>query len=78
MMQENKDSFVKALAYDMSKPELEVVLAEIAPSVERSLKSAEQLEEWAKPELVPNVPEWQQSWKPTLNKTPKGVVLNIS
>ena len=32
--------------------------------VERALSSAEQLEEWAKPEQ-PDVPESQRSWKPT-------------
>ncbi|EIN03578.1 aldehyde dehydrogenase [Punctularia strigosozonata HHB-11173 SS5] len=77
MMQENKDEFTKAIAYDMRKPALEVYAAEIGPITERALKSAEQLEEWAKPELV-SVPDWQKSWQPTLTKMPKGVVLNIA
>ncbi|KIM65523.1 hypothetical protein SCLCIDRAFT_1212257 [Scleroderma citrinum Foug A] len=45
--------------------------------VERALSSAEQLEEWAKPEQ-PDVPESQRSWKPTIYKAPKGTVLIIS
>ena len=40
------------------------MITEVGVIVERALTSAEQLEEWAKPER-PNVPKSQKSWNPT-------------
>ncbi|KAF9235408.1 aldehyde dehydrogenase [Melanogaster broomeanus] len=77
MAQNEAEAFCDALAKDLSKPRVEVMAAEVGPVVERALKSAEQLEEWARPEC-PEVPGWQKGWKPTLLKAPKGTVLIIS
>ncbi|TFY78986.1 hypothetical protein EWM64_g5029 [Hericium alpestre] len=78
MAQENKDKFVAAIYADFRKPEMEIQIGEVGPIVERSIKSAELLEEWAKPEAVDVKAAWQQSWGSTLYKTPKGVVLIIA
>ncbi|TFY54872.1 hypothetical protein EVG20_g9533, partial [Dentipellis fragilis] len=78
MAQENKDAFVTALKADLNKPALETLLGEVGPIIERSIKSAEQLDEWAKPEPVQVKAAWQQSWGSTLYKTPVGVVLVIA
>jgi aldehyde dehydrogenase (NAD+) len=77
LAQDNADAIAEAISQDMGKPKLEVYFAEVAPVVERCLTSANNLEEWAKPEIV-NVPDWQKPWTPTLYKAPKGVVLIIS
>ncbi|KAA1467037.1 aldehyde dehydrogenase [Dentipellis sp. KUC8613] len=78
MAKENRDAFGAAIHADLGKPVMELMLAEIGPIVERSLKSAEQLEEWAKPEKVEVQEEWQKGWGAVRYKTPKGVVLLIS
>ncbi|KAA1467038.1 aldehyde dehydrogenase [Dentipellis sp. KUC8613] len=78
LAQENKDAFVAALKADLNKAPLETLLGEVGPIVERSIKSAEQLDEWAKPEPVHVEAAWQQSWGSTLYKTPVGVVLVIA
>ncbi|KAF9228241.1 aldehyde dehydrogenase [Gyrodon lividus] len=77
MAQNEAEAFCDALAKDLSKPRLEVLVGEVGGVVERAVKSAEQVEEWAKPEH-PEVPEWKKGWKPTIHKAPRGTVLIIS
>jgi len=63
LAQNEANAICDALAHDFTKPRFEV-MGEAASVVERALSSAEQLEEWAKPEQ-PDVPESQKGWKPT-------------
>ncbi|KAI9459378.1 aldehyde dehydrogenase [Boletus coccyginus] len=77
LAQNEADAICDALAKDLSKPKMEVLLTEVGPIVERALKSAEQLDAWAAPEY-PEVPDFQKEWKPTVLKAPKGTVLIIS
>lgn len=77
MAQNERELICDALQKDLGKPKTEVLMAEVGVIVERAVKSAEQLPEWAKTEY-PEVPDWQKSWKPTLYKAPKGTVLIIS
>ena len=77
MAQDNSDAFAASMHADLGKPAMESILGEIGPLVERSIISAQSLDEWARSEPVP-VPEWQRPWAPTLHKTPKGVVLIIA
>ncbi|KAK7050260.1 aldehyde dehydrogenase, partial [Favolaschia claudopus] len=84
MVQENAPDFAQAVAKDLNKPKTEMYFAEIArrtstraPIVQRSLISAEKLEEWAKPAMV-DVPDWQKPWAPKIYKNAKGVVLIIA
>lgn len=77
MARENEEAFMTAMGKDLGKPRMETWLGEIAGLIERTLKTAEALEEWAKPEH-PEVADWQKPWRPTLYKTPKGVVLIIA
>lgn len=53
------------------------MVGEIGAMMDRSIKSAESLEEWSKPQNV-EVPEWQKTWSPKVFSIPKGVVLIIS
>lgn len=64
MAQDERDAICDALQKDLGKPRTEVLMAEVGPIVERAVKSAEQLPQWAQPEH-PDVPDWQKSWKPT-------------
>lgn len=77
LAQDNADTLAEAISEDMGKPKVETFAVEVAAIIERCLKSAKNLEEWAKPEIV-QVPDWQKPWTPTVHKTPKGVVLIIS
>lgn len=77
MVQENADAIAESLLKDLGKPKMETYFAEIAALVSRSLISAEKIEEWAKPNL-PEVPDRQKSFTPTVHKSPKGVVLIIA
>ncbi|KAH0833838.1 aldehyde dehydrogenase [Lanmaoa asiatica] len=77
LVQNEADALCDALAKDLSKPRVEVLMTEIGAIVERATKSAEQLDAWAMPEH-PEVPDWQKGWKPTVFKAPKGTVLIIS
>ncbi|TFK50665.1 aldehyde dehydrogenase [Heliocybe sulcata] len=77
MAKENEEAFMAALHSDLGKPRMETWLGEIGGLIERTLKTAESLEEWAKPEH-PEVTDWQKPWRPTIYKTPKGVVLIIA
>ncbi|KAG6331416.1 hypothetical protein ID866_7675 [Astraeus odoratus] len=70
------DAICEAIARDFNKPRFEVIAVEVGPAIQNALKSAEKLEEWAKPEH-PAVSESQKSWKPTVYKMPKGTVLII-
>lgn len=64
MAQNERDAICDALQKDLGKPRTEVLMAEVAPVVERAVKTAEQLPQWASPEY-PEVPGWQKQWKPT-------------
>ncbi|KAL4071649.1 Aldehyde/histidinol dehydrogenase [Scleroderma yunnanense] len=76
LAQNEADAICDALSRDFSKPRFEAI-GEIGMVIGRVLSSAEQLEEWVKPEQ-PVVPEYQKGWKPTVYKIPKGTVLIIS
>ena len=77
MFRENIEAFVQAFSVDLRKPRLEVLGGEIGLIVSRATQSAAQLDEWVADENV-QVPDWKQSWSPTVLKRPKGVVLIIS
>lgn len=79
MAQENRELFAEAMAADLGRPKMETYFAEVGPVIERSLISAERLEEWAKTESVESeTQDWQKSWRPAIHKAPKGVVLVIA
>jgi hypothetical protein len=79
MLRENTEAFVQAFSVDLRKPRLEVLGGEIGPIVTRAALSAAQLDEWTSDEnLTAQVPDYQQTWSPTVLKRPKGVVLIIS
>ena len=63
LAQNEANAICDALALDFAKPRFEV-MGEVMMTVERTLISVEQLEEWNKPEQ-PDIPESQKSWKPT-------------
>ncbi|KAG2344156.1 aldehyde dehydrogenase [Suillus weaverae] len=77
MAQNERELICDALKKDLGKPKTEVLMAEVGSVIERAVKSAEHLPEWAKTEY-PKVADWQKSWKPTLYKAPRGTVLIIS
>ncbi|KAL0057862.1 Hexadecenal dehydrogenase [Marasmius tenuissimus] len=52
---------------------------EISTMIDRAISSAKALPKWAAPEnKVDDVPDWQKDWRPTVYRTPKGVVLVIA
>ncbi|KAG5636061.1 hypothetical protein H0H81_009232 [Sphagnurus paluster] len=63
--------------FDLGKPRMESIFAEIAAIYDRAIICAQKLEEWTKPEAV-DVPDWQKSWSPTIHRAAKGTVLIIS
>ncbi|PPR01941.1 hypothetical protein CVT24_001299 [Panaeolus cyanescens] len=75
--QENVEPIAECLRLDLGKPRLEVLVGEIAPIVQRCLHVADNLDEWAKPEVAP-VHDWQAGWKARTERHPKGVALVIS
>lgn len=77
MAQNERELICDALQKDLGKPKTEVLMAEVGSIIERAVKSAELLPEWAKTEY-PEVADWQKPWKPTLYKAPRGTVLIIS
>jgi len=77
MAQNERELICDALKKDFGKPKTEVLMTEIGCIIERTVKSAEQLPEWAKTEY-PDVADWQKPWKPTVYKAPRGTVLIIS
>ncbi|KAG6330829.1 hypothetical protein ID866_8261, partial [Astraeus odoratus] len=77
LAQNEVDAICEAIARDFAKPRFEVVAMEVGTVVRSALRSAEQLEEWTKPEQ-PVVPESQRSWKPIAYKIPKGTILIIA
>lgn len=78
MAQDHAEEWLQAIAADLGRPIAETLLMEIGPVVERAIISAAQLETWTAPEVFTNVvPDWQKSWKPTIYKAAKGVVLII-
>jgi aldehyde dehydrogenase (NAD+) len=64
MAQNERELICDALKKDFGKPKTEVLMTEIGCIIERTVKSAEQLPEWAKTEY-PDVADWQKPWKPT-------------
>ncbi|KAL5525423.1 HFD1_2 [Sanghuangporus sanghuang] len=78
MCQENVDTFTDAIFKDLGKPKQEALLYEVGPIIQRAVQSAERLEEWARPEKVTDVPDWQRPWAPTVYRAPKGPVLVIA
>lgn len=76
LVAQNKDAIAAALAEDLGKPLLEILMTEIAPMAQRALFAAKNLEEWAKPEKP--AAEGHEAWNVTVNKVPKGVALLIS
>ncbi|KZS97046.1 aldehyde dehydrogenase [Sistotremastrum niveocremeum HHB9708] len=77
LVRDNKDAFVDALHKDLGKQKLEVVLQEVNSSVAMCIDSADNLEEWAKPEK-PKVEPHKEHWNITVNRVPKGAALIIS
>ncbi|KAF8166014.1 aldehyde dehydrogenase [Crassisporium funariophilum] len=76
--QDNAEALAECLRLDLGRPKQEAMFAEIAPVIERCIICAEKLEEWCKPEEVPVAADWQQSWKPRVERHPKGVALLIA
>ncbi|KAI6110138.1 aldehyde dehydrogenase [Pisolithus sp. B1] len=64
MAQNEAEAVCDAMTRDFGKPRFEVIVAELSAVVRIALKSAEKLEEWARPEQ-PDVPDSQRNWKPT-------------
>lgn len=64
LAQNEADVICDALAKDLAKPRVEVLMGEVGAIVERATKSADQLDVWAAAEH-PEVPDWQKGWKPT-------------
>lgn len=77
MAQNERELICDALLKDLGKPRTEVLTSEVGSIIERAVKSAEQLPEWAKTEH-PDVGDWQKSWNPAIYKAPRGTVLIIS
>lgn len=77
MAQDHADEWLQAIVADLGRPFAETHLMEIGPVVERAIVSAAQLETWTAPEALTNVPDWQKSWKPTIYRAAKGVILII-
>ncbi|KAF7428308.1 hypothetical protein PC9H_007529 [Pleurotus ostreatus] len=78
MAQDHAEEWLQAIAADLGRPIAETHLMEIGPVVERAVVSAALLETWAAPEVFTNVVlDWQKSWKPTVYRAAKGVVLIV-
>ncbi|KAJ8090115.1 Hexadecenal dehydrogenase [Marasmius tenuissimus] len=79
MLQENHQAFADALNKDLGRPAHEAYTMEISTMIDRAISSAKALPKWAAPEnKVDDVPDWQKDWRPTVYRTPKGVVLVIA
>jgi aldehyde dehydrogenase (NAD+) len=78
MVQDNTDAWLAAARADLGRPDQETVLHELGPVVDRCLRSAELLEEWAAPLVPEGVPDAQKGLNPVSYRAPKGVVLLIS
>ncbi|KAF9459502.1 aldehyde dehydrogenase [Collybia nuda] len=78
MMQENAEALADAINADLGRPRMEAYMAEVCVILERSMICAEKLEEWTKPEVLTDIPDWQKPWHPAVYKMPKGTVLIIS
>jgi aldehyde dehydrogenase (NAD+) len=76
-VKENSDALVECLRLDLGRPKQEAIMGDIAPSLERILINTLKLEEWTKP-IEPIVSPWQQSWRPRVEKHPKGVILIVA
>ncbi|KAJ8689817.1 Hexadecenal dehydrogenase [Pleurotus ostreatus] len=78
MVQDHLDEWVQAIIADLGRPIAETYPSETGLIIERSIISATQLETWTAPEVLTEVvPDWQKSWKPTIYRAAKGVVLII-
>ncbi|KAF9501947.1 aldehyde dehydrogenase [Pleurotus eryngii] len=76
MAQDHAEEWLQAIVADLGRPIAETHLMEVGPIVERAIVSAAQLETWTTSEVFTNtVPDWQKSWKPTIYRAAKGVVL---
>ena len=78
MCQENADAFADSIFSDLGKPKQEAMAYEVGGIVQRAILSAQRLEEWAQPEKVVNIPDWQKPSNPTVYRAPKGPVLVIA
>ncbi|KAK7014366.1 aldehyde dehydrogenase [Favolaschia claudopus] len=76
MLQDNKEVFADALYKDLGKPKLEA-FGEIGVLIERSVLSAQQLDDWTRPTSIDCL-DWQRSTQPTVYMAPKGTVLIIA
>jgi aldehyde dehydrogenase (NAD+) len=76
LTQENADALLDALNSDLGRHKFEGNFPEISPVVTGCIRSANSLEEWAKPEK-PEVEDWRSSYDTTVYKAPKGIVINI-
>ncbi|KAF9523238.1 aldehyde dehydrogenase [Crepidotus variabilis] len=77
LAQENADEIADCLYKDLGRPKQESIFADICTTIELSLLAASKLEEWTT-HGEPPVQPWQQSWKPRVEKHPKGVGLIIA
>ena len=78
MAQDHAEEWLQAIAADLGRPIAETHAIEIGPVVERAIISVAKLETWTAPEVLTDVvPDWQKSWKPTIYRAAKGVVLII-
>jgi aldehyde dehydrogenase (NAD+) len=77
LVQENHDTLLEALSKDLGRPKVEF-LSEANSIVKRTLRVATLLDKWSAPEPVEVAEKTFESWQPTINKSPKGVVLIIS
>lgn len=75
--QENADDLAECLRLDLGRPKQEAFMTEVGAVIGRCLACVDKLEEWVKPEELV-VPDWQTSWKPRVEKHPKGVVLIVA
>jgi aldehyde dehydrogenase (NAD+) len=75
-VKENLDALTECLCLDLGRPKQETMMGDLGPSLERILINASKLEEWIKP-IELSVSPWQESWRPRVEKHPKGVVLIV-
>ncbi|KAF9474391.1 aldehyde dehydrogenase [Pholiota conissans] len=77
-IKDNQNHLAAAIYADLGKPLQEIVMIEIALSIERTLICAREIEEWCKDENITNqVQDWQKGWNPKIVRQAKGVVLVI-
>lgn len=77
LVQENYDTLLEAVSQDLGRPKIEF-LNDAASILRRMLRVATLLDEWSAPEPIDISNKAYESWQPTINKSPKGIVLIIS